>query len=91
MTSAKSPLRKTCSNSTCAYAGRSQLASKFGRNSTAPDGLHSYCKVCNNAKQRDWKKANPEKVREWKKRYIERNKIRNQGTRSQLHLNLSTK
>jgi hypothetical protein len=71
------PLRKICSCSTCASAGRPQSASKFGFNNTSPDGLHWYCKVCNNAKQREWKLANPDKVREWKRKYVERNKERN--------------
>jgi len=70
-------LRKICSCTTCPSLGKPQEVSKFGKNTTSPDGLHWYCRVCNNAKQREWKLANPEKVREWKQRYIAKNRAKN--------------
>jgi hypothetical protein len=79
MNTPTTPMRKVCSCSTCAHKGRAQGASKFGRNNSSPDGLHWYCKICNNEKQRAWKRANSDKVKAWKQRYVERNKERNQA------------
>lgn len=49
----------------------------FGRNSNNPDGLTTYCRACQNARQRAWKAANPDKVRRWRRRYIRRIKAQN--------------
>ena len=79
---------KICSCTECQNKGRPQNASNFGRNSTSPDGLHWYCKKCNNEKQRAWKQANPEKVQEWKRRYVERVKLKNKNGKKPKQLEL---
>jgi hypothetical protein len=53
--------------------------SEFGKNSNNPDGLATYCRVHQNARQREWKAAHPEKVRHWRRQYIRRIKAANKA------------
>lgn len=62
----------------CSFKNGPLPTSRFGKNSNNPDGLATYCKECNNRRQREWKKNNPNKVSQWRKDYIRRNKKRNQ-------------
>lgn len=53
--------------------------SEFSADRTREDGLCVYCKVCNAARQRAWKHANPEKVRAAKAAYLKNQKESNHG------------
>ena len=46
----------------------------FTKDRSKPDGLKIYCKVCANAKKKDWREANPEKVYAYDKQWQETNK-----------------
>lgn len=66
------PARKRCPG--C----KKRLATAaFGNNACTPDGLSTYCRECNNEKQRVWKLAHVDRVRQWAREYRERMKRRN--------------
>lgn len=46
----------------------------FGSNVSRADGIAAYCKKCNAAIQKDWRKAHPEKVLAAKRKAREREK-----------------
>lgn len=45
--------------------------SEFPSDASREDGLSVYCRKCGAARQRAWKRANPEKVKAWKRKYRE--------------------
>jgi hypothetical protein len=55
----------------CSMCKEHKTLDLFNNNKSNKDGKQSYCKSCNTANKRVWKKANPEKVaahnRAWKK------------------------
>lgn len=53
--------------------------SDFTADASREDGLCVYCKICNAARQRAWKKANPEKVRAAKRAYRKSQKENHHG------------
>ena len=54
----------------CPLCNSNKPDAEFSKNAQNRDGLAYYCRVCNAAKQREWKKANPDKVKAWKQRYL---------------------
>ena len=47
----------------CSKCGTTKPVSKFGKRTSAKDGLNCWCKTCRNAANADYQKANPEKVK----------------------------
>ena len=53
---------------TCTKCGETKPLDEFTQSSKALAGKNSICKVCSNAYQREWTKANPDKVRAYHRR-----------------------
>jgi len=53
--------------------------SEFTQDSRRDDGLCVYCKACAAARQRAWKRANPEKVKAAKRDYRDTQRRKNHG------------
>ena len=52
----------------CSGCGEVKPISAFHRKTGAKDGLQTYCRVCKNARDRDWQQANPALVRKYNQR-----------------------
>jgi hypothetical protein len=46
----------------CPKCGETKHLTEFSKNRRHPDGLQTYCRVCNRAHVTAWQKANPEKT-----------------------------
>ncbi|KRF10751.1 hypothetical protein [Paenibacillus sp. Soil787] len=53
----------------CRKCGETKALTDFYKQSTSKDGVHSYCKTCNNAHAKRWHKENREKYLENQRRY----------------------
>lgn len=62
----------------CACCGEEKPVGSFHKNKTSKDGLFSYCKVCTNKRNSQWKKNNPSKVslsnKDWRAKNPEKSK-----------------
>ena len=61
---------KTCP--ACPPKKGPQPVTAFGKNRSAKDGLHYYCKACAAEKQRAWAASHPEKISEMRTNYLTR-------------------
>lgn len=55
---------------TCSCCKKSKPVAAFGRNRSAADGLHYYCRLCSRAKHKQWVKANPDRVKAIRATYL---------------------
>ena len=57
---------------TCTQCKTTKPLHAFGRNRSAVDGLHYYCRECAAERQRAWATANAEKLKHKRKVYLQR-------------------
>jgi len=59
---------------TCTSCTKSNALSDFGKNQDRKDGLSNRCKICVNARSKQWEQANPKKVKSAQKKYRKNNR-----------------
>lgn len=68
------PTSKVCRNPNCIHLGKSQEISNFSKDKTKKDGLHTQCKDCVHAVQKEWRERNSDYSKEHNALYYSQNK-----------------
>ena len=66
----------------CSACQKPKPKSEFGKNRQTPDGLMYYCRPCASAKQRQFRKTNPESTSASKAKYLAKLRGRNDAARN---------
>lgn len=66
----------------CSCCDKPKPVDEFGKNRQTPDGLMYYCRACASAKQREFRKTNPDSTAASKARYLEKLRARNDARRA---------